>query len=276
MKNFIIFLLFNLFVCFPLMSENKDAKDVESFLNSATQKYQKGDYSGAIEDYKKVESAGISSELLFNMGNAYFKEGDWGYARWCYLKALKLNPYNTDARNNEQYIDAKVLENNKAELKGKKINISPDDISFFSKIKSHATRRVSSDTWALLSVIFFVTFILCIAAYLFLKRVSLRKVGFFGSIICLPLSVLALSLSYMAGAETRKSNEGVVCLHKVQLADAPSDSANLNKVPLTKGTLFEILETRYDTDGRPVWYKVKYNSEMIGWVNAESILVVSV
>ena len=52
----------------------------ESIFERGNQLYQEADYTGAIETYEAVLSAGFeSADLHYNLGNAYFKEGDLGH-----------------------------------------------------------------------------------------------------------------------------------------------------------------------------------------------------
>ncbi len=63
--------------------------------------YLHGDYSGAIAAYQELRGQGVhSSELFFNLGDAYFRSGSLGPAIWAFEEALVLDPGNDDARFN--------------------------------------------------------------------------------------------------------------------------------------------------------------------------------
>ena len=55
--------------------------------------YKEGDFSGSIKEFSRITDAGIKNgKLFYNLANAYFKNGDAGYAILWYERALKLMP----------------------------------------------------------------------------------------------------------------------------------------------------------------------------------------
>jgi tetratricopeptide (TPR) repeat protein len=65
------------------------------------QQYQDGDFTGAIEAYEAVRSAGFGGAALhYNLGNAYFKSGDLGRSILEWERALVLSPGDPDATAN--------------------------------------------------------------------------------------------------------------------------------------------------------------------------------
>tara|TARA_Y100000996_G_scaffold315640_1_gene251860 strand:+ start:405 stop:1145 length:741 start_codon:yes stop_codon:yes gene_type:complete len=100
-KNLII-IFFNLTI---VLSQN-----IDELFEDGNKFYSQNNYKKAISNYEKVLDSGYFSEDLFlNLGNAYFHESNFGQARWSYEMGLKLNPINTDLKNNNNvnkvYID---------------------------------------------------------------------------------------------------------------------------------------------------------------------------
>jgi tetratricopeptide (TPR) repeat protein len=63
--------------------------------------YVHGDYAGAIAAYQELRDQGVrSSDLFFNLGDAYFRSGSLGSAIWSFEEALAVDPGNEDARFN--------------------------------------------------------------------------------------------------------------------------------------------------------------------------------
>ena len=55
--------------------------------------YKTEDYEAAIVEFSKIVDAGIrNGNLFYNLGNAYLRNGDVGYAMLWYERALKLIP----------------------------------------------------------------------------------------------------------------------------------------------------------------------------------------
>lgn len=66
--------------------------------------YQQGAYESAVRSYRQVLDAGLESgPLYFNLGNAYFKNGQLGRAILSYERAERLLPRDPDVRVNLSY-----------------------------------------------------------------------------------------------------------------------------------------------------------------------------
>lgn len=234
-------------------------------IEEADSAYLKGDYAQAVEYYKKVvDTDGLSSALCYDLGNAYAKGGDYGHALVNFIRALRLDPSNAQAKSNVAYVESKVYDSNRSELKGKKLSIDPDGNTFFSSVRLFICRDHLSNTWAVWAVSAFVIFVLCLALYIFSKKVIARKIGFFGGFVCLGISLITLVFAFMAAAY--KSDEGVIIGGKVRLMSEASVNSKENPVALTRGTRVTILDTFPADSSSPEWYKVRLNSDFVGWV----------
>jgi len=73
------------------------AQAQEEIFQQGNQRYQEGDFTGAVEAYEAVRAAGYeSAELHYNLGNAYFKAGDLGRSILEWERALVLDPGDED------------------------------------------------------------------------------------------------------------------------------------------------------------------------------------
>ncbi|MDE5979645.1 MAG: tetratricopeptide repeat protein, partial [Muribaculaceae bacterium] len=59
---------------------------------------------------KALEAGGSSSTLFYNLGNAYYRQGNLGKAIVNYERALKLDPTNADARANLEFVNSKITD----------------------------------------------------------------------------------------------------------------------------------------------------------------------
>ena len=93
--------------------------------------------------------------------------------------------------------------------------------------------------------------------------------------MCLGISVITLVFSFRAASY--RSDEGVVTGGKVHLYSDASAGSKENPVALTRGTRMTVLDTfpavagedanRDENEGAR-WYKVRLNSDFVGWLPA--------
>ena len=66
--------------------------------------YKKQDFANALAEYaaslQTAEQEQLKSDILFNMGDAYFRQGDYEKASQAFLESLVLNPQDADTRYN--------------------------------------------------------------------------------------------------------------------------------------------------------------------------------
>lgn len=234
-------------------------------IDEAIQAYNAKDYNKAISLFSNVaEKEGISASLYYDLANAYAKNGDNGQAMLYYLRSLRLDPSNSQAIDNVKYLESKIYDSNQNELKGKKFSFEPDDPSFFTSLRLYIARDHLSDTWATWAVICFLIFLVCLVLYIFTKNVLARKIGFFGSFISLGITAICIVFSFMAASYV--SDEGVIITSKVKLKKEASDTSEEGQINLTKGTRMVILDQNQNEEKKQNWYKVRLNSDFIGWI----------
>lgn len=245
-------------------------------LADADSAYNAKEYARAAQLYSVVaDSVGVSAPLLFNMGNAYYQEGDYGKAMLCYLRAKRLNPKLSELNANLRYLRSRIEDSNKAEQKGKRVKVTVDEPSFFQNVHTAIAIESSSNTWAIWGAVCFILFIGGTALYIFSRSVPARKVGFFGGMITLFCAFIFVIFA-ISGARAMTSKEtGVVTAFKVTLQTEPGKEKESGRQGvLTKGTEVRIVSEETDAEGNVTWYKVRLNSDYIGWVSAEDLELV--
>lgn len=241
-----------------------------SSLEEAASAYNNGDYNKTIQIYDSIaKERGVSAPLLLNLGNAYVKAGDYGNAMLSYQQAYRIDPGNKEVKGNIAYLQSKVDDNNRAESKGKKVSVVPDDRPFFSDLKRYISFAHTSDTWALWAGVMFIITIGAAALYIFTSKVLLRKIGFFGGFTALGISVVTLIFALISASERGKLSEGVITTYKINLYSEPSEQSKAGVNALTRGTILEIIETDQSEGSTLKWYKVRLNSDYSGWISSK-------
>lgn len=250
--------------------------DLKSLVIKADSAYASKDYGEAVRLYSSIaEQEGTSVALLYNLGNSYFQEGDYGNAMVCYQRARRLDPSNKEVNANIKYLSSRVEDANKAEQKGRRLKVGADEPSFFQTVHKSVASDTSTDTWAVWGAVSFILFTACLALYIFTRNVALRKTGFFGGIVLLSASILFVVFSFMSARAFHSESEGVLTGFKTVLQTEPGKESGSGKNPvLTKGTIVRILSEEVDAEGNVTFYKVRLNSDYIGWVAASELTVI--
>src|SRR5436305_5111251 len=109
MKNYARLLAFLLCV----VSTSSAFAQLDSDFAKANQDYAQGNFKEAISGYKTLVGSGQwSANLLYDLGNAYFRTGDFGHAILNYESALALERHHPEATANLQIArdEARALE----------------------------------------------------------------------------------------------------------------------------------------------------------------------
>lgn len=247
-----------------------------SLVEQADTAYSHKQYAEAVKLYQTViSSEGTDAQLYYNLGNTYYQMGDYGNAMLSWLRGRKISPSNKEINANIRYLQSKVEDSNKAEQKGKRYKTSPDEDAFFQSIHTVIAKDTSSNVWAVWAAACFLLFIAALASYIFSRNVPVRKTGFFGGIICMAAVIIFICFAFMAAKQQNSSDAGVVMAYKVALMTEPGKEVDpLKAMTLTKGTVVQILSEEIDAEGKVTWYKVRLNSDYIGWVSASDIEIV--
>lgn len=250
--------------------EPSDPDPAATGIAEADKLYAEQKYDEAIEVYEEImQLNGVSAPILYNTGNACYKANKLGKAALCYERALKLDPSNEMIRNNLEYLRTRVDDLNKDETKGRNISISPDAPSFLGGLYSSITTETSSNYWALFAAFSFVLTVGFSLLYILTHNVNSRKCGFFGSILFLAFTVVFLLFAFASSKAYYSKDSGIVTAYKVELRTEPSVASKPSTTPLNCGTRLSVLDKENDEKGDVRWYKVRLNSEFLGWIKAE-------
>lgn len=248
---------------------------IDKMIAEADTAYAHSDYDLTVKLYREViDSVGPSASLLFNLGNAYYKSGNEGEARLCLERAKRLDPSDATISQNIDYIATRVEDANKAELKGKKGDVAPDEPGFFGRTDRKISVDTSSDAWAEMAATAFILLILALALYFFSPNVRWKKVGFFSALIFVFFSVIFVIFSEMAASHFESKDEAVLMQFKLTLSAEPETDGPAVGFPLHRGTKFTILDSELNADGKVGWYKVQLNHSNVGWVPADAIEII--
>lgn len=237
------------------------ASDLTAEADSA---YNKEDYRLAIRLYlQAIDDEGISPEIYYNLGNAYYRIDELGKSVLYYQRALNLDPSMKDARANLEFVKTKIADK------------PEDDSSFLGNVHEGIISAFTPNAWAWIAFVLFASLIGSLATYIFTNNVTLRKVGFFGGFVILVIVIYVSVVAFQSANAFRNSGKAVVTVPTANLRTMPGASLQDNEkvIPIHEGTILEITDsmTMPGETASPKWYDVKINNSTRAWVNASDV-----
>lgn len=235
-----------------------------SIAEQADSAYNREEYNRAIELYNKsISDEGVSTNLYYNLGNAYYRSNNLGKAIISYERALMLDPSNEEAAINLNFVRTRIED------------APEDDSSFLSNLHNGIASVMSPDAWAWTALALFIVLLSTIALYIFSSNIMLRKTGFFGGIVMMMIFAYTFVIAWQT-ANAHKSHEtAVVVVPTTNLSSAPRSTRGEKEkvVPIHEGTKVVILDSISTPDDPNVgkWYDVKINNSSRAWLNAADV-----
>lgn len=246
MFKFVSFCFF-LFLSFSLKG---DSLSVSVQLKEAEGLYDQGNYKKAIELYENLVSKGkVSGELLFNLGNAYFRNEEQGKAIAAFLGAKKRLPRDPDILHNLKYAHSHSKDKLSWEVEG----------GSFSILTKWTKNFTSDEVASVLLWILFFSLLFLILTHFVSSFQSFRgglRV-FFGFFLFAYVSVLFSSSS--------QGVWGAVIAEEAKVQSGPDESNTV---------LFELHEGApvLVRDSQKSWYKISLSDGKKGWIQSERVL----
>ena len=247
----VVAVLFAALCCTPVGAKDRACAAVWDSANTA---YIGADYEAAIKNYEQLLDSGYeSARLYFNLGNAYFKKGMNGRAILNYNKALKLAPGNDDIRYNLSLANAYVQD---------KIEEVP--VFFLKRWLIDLGNRLSGNTWAVLSLVFFALLLIGVGTYLLLRRMMWQKVGFYGAIVSALLFVVSVVYASVDRKAQLNPTEAIVMASAAPVKSSP-DEGSKDIFVLHEGTKVRVEGSLGE------WREIRIADGNKGWVEVASI-----
>lgn len=229
----------------------------DSLFSQAAVDYSEGMFENALIAFQKIVILNIESpELYFNIGNCYYKLGDYSHAILNYERALLLQPNDDDIQHNLS--------------KARYHNIDKVD-----EIPQFILRRwingiiilFHSNIWAVTSIITFFLALLFLILYFTSMHISMKRIGFYIGLILLFFSVGSYSLASRAKKLVIESNGAIVMSSTVTIKGAPRLSGT-DLFIIHEGTKVFILNSIDE------WYEIKLSDGKRGWLLKTDIEVI--
>jgi tetratricopeptide (TPR) repeat protein len=226
----------------------------DSLVQAGNKHYLDREYENAIDCYTRVIDMGYSaSSLYFNLGNAFYKQGNFPKAILYYEKARLLDPGDDDIRQNLAIANSRIVD---------KIENIPE--FFLKRWFSSLAVLLSPDQWALISLLIFTLSLSAFFLYIFTNGFGLKKFGFVSGVILVALSLTGIFFMQKRKQLIRHSHGAIVIAPVVNVKSSP-DEQGTSVFVLHEGTRVVLMDSVLQ------WKEVKIPDGNKGWIQDQDL-----
>jgi len=245
------FLFFVLFVNLSFSQQN-------DIFVVANEKYNSLDFVGAIEKYNELLKGGFhSSELYFNLGNAYYKLDSLAQSIYYYEKGLKYFPNDSSLTQNLEYLNNLTIDD---------IESLPEDI--ISMQFNYLLNYFSFNNWSIITIITAILSCFIFLLYFLSNSSKYKRTYFTIFILSFMLTSSLLFVNFKIYNVQTTIEFGIVYNDVIEVNFEPNEKSEV-LFEIHEGTKVEIIEN-FDTD----WLKIKLSNGQTGWVIKNQIKII--
>lgn len=223
----------------------------------ATAAYDSAQYQQAVDAYEQVAAQfGVSPELYYNLGNAYYKLKDYPHAVLNYERCLLMDPGHDDARQNVELARMQCVD-----------KIESIEPMIFVAWSNAIRDCLSCSTWGVLGIVFFVLFLIGFGLYFFMTRTAFRKAGFYGGIVCMLLCLCCIYYADAQRDQLMQRDYAIVLTPSVVVRSSPADSGT------QLFTIHEGLKVRVRST-LSGWSEIELSDGKVGWMPSEGLEII--
>jgi tetratricopeptide (TPR) repeat protein len=249
------FLLLPLLLVFMLsgaacLPASADTGDFQEGFNRASQLYEKGRYAEALSLYLDIEKTTPHWKLFYNMGNCYYKLGDFVRAKVYYLRARRLRPFEPSILENIDIVDKRFNDR----IAGEK----PDFLTrAVLRIEAIISVNVVSAALLVLAII------LNLFIFLLMKK-GKSRFRLYGVSFSLVLTLLIAGYHTYRTGKQNVRDTAVIVKENSQLRSGPGEN-NTVLFKVNPGLKVKIIEKSRD------WVQVSASSQVAGWLEEDRL-----
>lgn len=221
----------------------------DGFTN-ANQLYEEGKFAEALTVYKSIEAQVAHWKLFYNMGNCYYKTGDYVKAKIYYLRAERLKPFDTSIQKNIDIVNKRFSD-----------KIEPETPDFISRTVQRIETLISLNMVSAALIVSII--VLNLFIFLLLKNGQTRF-RLYGVSFSLVITLLMAGYHiYRTGKQTLR-NTAVIVKADTELRSGPGEN-NTILFKVNPGLKVKIIEKSRN------WAQISASSQIAGWIEKESI-----
>lgn len=225
-----------------------------SIAQSGDDLYRMGDYQAAAAAYEKILTEGLTSpELHYNLGGAYYHEGQLGKAILNYERALRLDPSFKDARENLALANSHISD---------KLAILPQPI--YVRWWHSLCSSLLPSGWRIVCLLLLTLLGAAIVVLRIGNTISIRKTALATTATLLFSLIIASTLLISSTKRFNAHKEAIVTQQAITLKESP-DVKSADKMTIHEGTKATI------KDVLPGWYNIVLSDGTTAWCETHDI-----
>mgnify|MGYP003997575641 FL=1 len=232
------------------------ASEIDEAYELGLKAYESGQYNLAIQEFEKiVESGWESSELHYNLGNAYYRDDNMAAAVWAFEKCLKSEPGHKDAAFNLPLVNLRVKD---------RVDIPEPPV--YLKIYNQIKIYLHPGQWIILGAVL----LLLISLFRMLRLI--RNMGANGPIrktenIIWVILILTILVGLNAITDYLTKHEGIIYKDQVTATSEPNEYSTTLFI-VHEGLKIKVLDTKDD------WVEIELIDGKSGWIPNSSLRII--
>lgn len=240
--------------CMLIVGTTLSAQTATELAAQADEHYRQADYTTAIESYEAVLAAGMCSpELYYNLGNAYYRDGQMASAILNYERALRLRPSMRDAEENLALANSQIAD-----------RITPLPQLFITRWYENLTSHISPAAWRIVFLIIVALIGLAAIGFFLGRNLRLRKASLAFGIVGILVLLVTGALLAASTARFNAHSDAIVMEPAISVKSSPEPQST-DKLILHQGTKVHVLEQLTG------WYKIKIADGTTGWCETDAV-----
>lgn len=216
--------------------------------------YTNGDYQSALDIFLQFEKTN-NPDILYNIGNCYFKLNDIGNAVLYYSRTLKFNPNHLLAKSNLDKALELTID-----------KVEQENISGTAKFVFKLFYFLPINTIAITILLFFVLIVAIALFTIFSKNLQRAIPTFF--IFCLSVMIFLFAALAYFRYNSVKSEENAVLIERQTIAYSGPSEEFVQVFSIHQGHIFKILKHENQ------WVQIKLKNGLTGWVKQSLIKII--